>query len=258
MKKTVWISILIPILLLAGCDAEEIQIKVESPFPNQTIESPFLIKGEARGTWFFEASFPVELVGENGGIILETFAQAKEDWMTENFVPFEATLRFESGENQKGTLILQKDNPSGLPQNDDKIEIPILFKQEPITVEVFFGTEKTGNAPNFDCTEVSSVQRTIPKTKAVAKAALEELLKGPLAEEKGYFTSINENVKIQKLTIENGTAKVDFDAELEKAVGGSCRTASIRSQITKTLKQFPTVKDVLISIDGRTEDILQP
>jgi len=33
---------------------------------------------------------------------------------------------------------------------------------------------------------------------------------------------------------------------------------SIRSQIESTLKQFPSVKQVIISVDGRTDDILQP
>lgn len=65
-------------------------------------------------------------------------------------------------------------------------------------------------------------------------------------------------MKIQKLTIENNVARVDFDKQLEYQVGGSCRVAAIRAQITQTLKQFPTVKEVIISIDGRTEDILQP
>jgi len=32
----------------------------------------------------------------------------------------------------------------------------------------------------------------------------------------------------------------------------------IISQIKQTLKQFPTIKDVVISINGQTEVILQP
>jgi spore germination protein GerM len=60
------------------------------------------------------------------------------------------------------------------------------------------------------------------------------------------------------LTIEDGVAKVDFNEQLEYEVSGSCRVSAIRAQITETLKQFPTVKEVIISIDGRTEDILQP
>ena len=65
-------------------------------------------------------------------------------------------------------------------------------------------------------------------------------------------------MRIQGLTIENGVAKVDFSEQLEFQVGGSCRVAAIRAQITDTLKQFPTVDSVVISIDGRTEDVLQP
>jgi spore germination protein GerM len=102
--------------------------------------------------------------------------------------------------------------------------------------------------------------RIVPKTEAVARAALEELLKGPTDREKAdkYFTAINPGVEIQKLVVENGIAKVDFNETLDNPGGGSCRVSAIRTQITQTLKQFPTVKDVIISIDGRIEDILQP
>jgi len=133
-----------------------------------------------------------------------------------------------------------------------------LKKGELMTVKVFFNNGRLD--PEYSCNKVFPVERKIPKTQAVGRAALEELLKGPTEEEKsdGFFTSINPGVKIQKLTIENGVAKVDFDEQLEFQVGGSCRVAAIRAQITETLKQFPTVDKVIISIDGRTEDILQP
>ena len=127
-----------------------------------------------------------------------------------------------------------------------------------LKVKVYFNNNKLD--PEFSCNKVFPVEREITKTQAVARAALEELLKGSSEKEKveGFFTSINPGVKIQSLVIENGTAKVDFDEQLEFRVGGSCRVAAIRAQITQTLKQFPTVNDVIISINGRTEDILQP
>jgi hypothetical protein len=104
-------------------------IRLDSPRPNQEIESPLIIQGEARGNWFFEASFPVVLTNWDGLIIAQTIAQAKGEWMTEDFVQFEATLEFENPEgNNKGTLILKKDNPSGLPEYDDALEVPIVFK----------------------------------------------------------------------------------------------------------------------------------
>lgn len=106
------------------------QIKLESPLPNQAVKSPLSIKGQARGSWFFEASFPVVLVDWDGKIIAQGQAKAKGDWMTTEFVPFEATLDFTIAKDvysNKGALILKKDNPSGLPANDDSLEIPILY-----------------------------------------------------------------------------------------------------------------------------------
>lgn len=127
------------------------------------------------------------------------------------------------------------------------------------TVKIFFNNIKFDPGLT-DCSKVYSVNRTVKSTSAVARAALEELFKGLTASESnlGYLTNLNSGVKIQKLTIENEIAKVDFSSELEKDGGGSCRTAAIIAQIKETLKQFPTVKDVVISINGQTENILQP
>lgn len=235
------------------------KIIVDLPKPNEIISSPLEIKGKARGSWYFEASFPIKLIDENGGIIAQTIAQAKSDWMTNELVPFEATLDFEAPISGKGFLVLEKDNPSGLSENAEEIKIPVRFAEvETMKVKVYFNNEKMD--PEFSCNKVFAIEREIPKTQAVARAALEELLKGLTETEisEGFFTSINPSVKIQSLVIENGTAKVDFYEQLEFQVGGSCRVAAIRSQITETLKQFPTVKNVIISINGRTEDILQP
>jgi len=127
------------------------------------------------------------------------------------------------------------------------------------TVKVFFNNIKF-DPGLMDCSKVYSVERSIKSTPAVARAALEELLKGVTVSESdlGYVSNLNSGIEIQKLTIENGVAKVDFSAKLEDQVGGSCRTAAIIAQIKSTLKQFSTVQTVVISIDGRTEDILQP
>lgn len=106
-------------------------IRVTSPRANQSILSPVTITGEARGNWFFEASFPVVLTDWDGLIIAQGVAQAKGDWMTTEFVPFEVTLTFtvdETAYSNKGTLILKKDNPSGLPEHDDALEIPVILE----------------------------------------------------------------------------------------------------------------------------------
>lgn len=108
-------------------------IFIDSPRPNTSIQSPLTIAGQARGSWFFEASFPVILTDWDGKIIAEGQANAKSNWMTTEFVPFEATLTFVVDKNiysNKGSLILKKDNPSGLPKNDDALEIPVIFAPE--------------------------------------------------------------------------------------------------------------------------------
>ena len=105
-------------------------IHVATPLPNTNISSPLVISGEARGSWFFEGSFPVLLTDWDGKVVAQGVATTNADWMTTNFIPFTATLTFTKGKNlpsNKGTLILKKDNPSGLPQNDKAIEIPVTF-----------------------------------------------------------------------------------------------------------------------------------
>lgn len=106
------------------------KITISSPRPGNTIESPLTITGEARGPWFFEATFPVTLKDENGNTVASGIAHATEDWMTEEFIPYESTLEFSINEEQKGKkgrLILENDNPSGLEENADSLELPVIF-----------------------------------------------------------------------------------------------------------------------------------
>lgn len=125
-------------ILKAEIESKADLIRLETPLPNSTITSPLNIKGEARGVWFFEASFPIYLTDWDGLIIAEGYATAQSDpanpddagWMTTEFVPFTATLTFENpAYKNNGSLILRKDNPSGLPEHDDALEIPIFFGQ---------------------------------------------------------------------------------------------------------------------------------
>ena len=108
--------------------AKEDMIKVASPKIGAEISSPLIIEGEARGNWFFEASFPVKITDSNGNELAVKPATANSDWMTTEFVPFSASLEFTPKETDIGFLILKKDNPSGFSENDDQIEIPIRFR----------------------------------------------------------------------------------------------------------------------------------
>jgi hypothetical protein len=104
-------------------------IVIDAPRPNTSIASPLSITGQARGYWFFEASFPITLLDANGNVLVESFATAEGEWMTEEFVPFATTLTFPQPMTSTGTLILKKDNPSGDPIRDDSLIVPVLFSQ---------------------------------------------------------------------------------------------------------------------------------
>lgn len=235
-------------------------IRLEAPLPDQTVASPLAITGQARGYWYFEASFPVKLYDDSNNLIAQGIATAQSDWMTEDFVPFRAELFFDQPSSGHGILVLEKDNPSGLPEHYDELSVPVNFSQDTATtaVKVYFSNSEL--MKNGDCNRVYAVNRTIAKTPGIARAALLELLQGPDEQEKaaGFSTNLNDGIEIQSLSIQDGVAQVDFNEMLDRAVGGSCRVIAIRAQIAETLRQFSTVDEVVISINGRIDDILQP
>lgn len=133
--------------------------------------------------------------------------------------------------------------------------------QKLMVFNIFFSNSKKSDG--VDCSLVYPVQRVLQVPEnfiSQEELSLWALLAGPSEEElkDGYYTSIKSGTKINSFKIENGTAYVDFDKTLEDGLSGSCLVAAVKAQIEQTLKQFLTVKEVVISIDGRREDVLQP
>ena len=156
------------------------------------------------------------------------------------------------------------------------------------TVKIFL-SNKIKDPDTLYCDMTYPVERAVSRLSDNQKSslgeytylALAELLKGPIGneQENGYFSSINEGTKIQQIIIESGVARVDFSQKFSEGVAGSCKVhpalknqnelcqrqldfkcgvQAIRSQITETLKQFPEIKEVVISVNGESEKILQP
>lgn len=101
-------------------------IVIDLPLPSEKLKSPLIITGRAK-TWYFEGSFPIELKDIDGNILTTGIAQAQGDWMTSAFVPFKATLVFAKPQVELGTLTFKKDNPSGLPEFDEQLSVPVTF-----------------------------------------------------------------------------------------------------------------------------------
>ena len=103
------------------------RVLVTSPKSGASVGKTFTVTGKAPGNWFFEASFPIQVRDNENSKIGQPFAQAQSDWMTPELVPFTAPITV-STYSGPATLVLLRDNPSGLPENDDALEIPIVIQ----------------------------------------------------------------------------------------------------------------------------------
>ena len=246
-------------------------IRVTSPQPNASVRSPLTITGEARGNWYFEASFPVKILDADGRELGVHYAQAQGEWMTTNFVPFSSTLNFATSTTPTGTLVLQKDNPSGLPENDAEIRIPIRFAvTAPATqtrvVKLYFYNENLDKdtSGNTLCSEkgLVVVNRTIARTNTPIQDAVKELLKGPTAAERASAPNSAmpqsefplSGVTLNSASLTNGALTLTFNDPQNRTSGGSCRVTVLREQIEATAKQFGGVS----TVNFQPSNVFQP
>ena len=236
------------------CPKEDL-IVVENPKAEEEINSPLFISGKARGYWFFEGSFPIELVDENNNLISSTIAEAKGEWMTEEFVPFEAYLNFSNHKTRKGFLIFKKDNPTGMKEYDDELKMPILFSKNQfreVTLYYYNPNLDKDEKGNILCSHkgLVGIKRKIPFSQTPIKDTINLLLKG---KENLTGDEINnlqtefplEGFELKSVNLKNdGTLILEFSDPLNKTIGGSCRVKILWSQIEKTAKEFQGVKEV--------------
>ncbi|BCX14340.1 MAG: hypothetical protein KatS3mg088_023 [Patescibacteria group bacterium] len=239
-----------------ACPKEDL-IQVESPRANDLVSNPLIVKGKARGFWFFESVFPMKLLDENGKILAQTHALALDDWTTKEFVPFEARIDFPVPVTQRGFLVLEKSNPSGLPEYADELRMPIFFSQfSPQTRNVklyYYQPEKDKDANgSVKCSQdgIVPVEREISVSKTPIQETVKLLLKGKenLTQEeinRGITTEYPlDGFSLKSASLRNGILTLEFNDSQNKTVGGACRVRILWLQIEATAKQFPEVREV--------------
>lgn len=244
-----------------ACPMEDV-IKVETPRANETVLAPIIIKGLARGNWFFEATFPIEILDDSGNIIAQAVANAKSDWMTTDFVEFESSLDFKLPKSKTGVIVLKKSNPSGMQENDAELRIPIIFEKESQNVKLYFYNSNLDKDElgNTKCSRdgLVAVERQIPKTQTPIQDAIKLLIKGEITEKEKASGISTEyplaGFSLKGASLKNGILTVEFNDPNNKASGGSCRVGILWFQIEKTAKQFSGVTQVKFL----PEDIFQP
>jgi len=249
-----------------ACPGENEGILISLPKRNAKIKSPLKIEGQARGFWFFEAQFPVEIYDANNNFLGRAILVAKDDWMTENFVPFQGELNFVQPATSLGTLKFLSDNPSGLPENQKIFEVPIQFEEVPYkkVLLYYYNPEKDRDETgNIKCSRdgLEAIEREIPVTKTPIQDTINLLLKGKenLTEAdivQGITTEYPlEGFSLTEVNLKNdGTLILKFNDPQNRTSGGSCRVGILWFQIEATAKQFSVVKKV----EFLPEELFQP
>ncbi|HEX6977248.1 MAG TPA: Gmad2 immunoglobulin-like domain-containing protein [Patescibacteria group bacterium] len=105
-----------------------ISVIVTSPIYGSKIASPLLISGTVPPGWMFEGTFPVKILDSKRNVIATGIGKETTpgSWQSQNPVQFSAQISFNTTD-RSGFVLIEKDNPSGLPENDKTFEIPVKF-----------------------------------------------------------------------------------------------------------------------------------
>ena len=124
----------------------------------------------------------------------------------------------------------------------------------PVTLTLYF----MGSTPTSFF--LSGETRTIPYTQAVARAAMEELIKGP-AEGSTLQAVLPDTVKVLDVNIADGVCTVNLSKEIltdKAAQGGAGAEAEALAldSIADTLTEFPTIQKVKLLIEGKQSGVV--
>lgn len=217
-------------------------ITVLEPTANAFIGLPVSVRGTVST---FENLVSYQLLDVDGSVL----AQGQESARSDGSFFFSVTYPRPFGTT--GTLHVYESLPNG--STGATQSIPIKFMTvETADVRVSFMNVQT-DPDREHCDQVSAYPRRVLEDGMTERAALEELLKGPTDHDRqqGAQTAIPDGVTLQNFVLIKGTATADFSDVLLTGLFNPCRAQAIRSQIRQTLLQFPTVKNVTVSVNGK-------
>ena len=104
-------------------------VRIATPASGASLRDSFLLKGAARGPWYFEGEVPFQIVTDTDAVLVDGYVSAKSEWMILGFVPFEKTIRLPTvSKATPANLVIRKNNPTGLSRHDDSVRIPIFLE----------------------------------------------------------------------------------------------------------------------------------
>ncbi len=96
--------------------------------PGAKVSGKVEATGVIKGAYFFEANIITNILDGNKNMLKQGHGDATTDWMTSDPVSFKTSLDFTGLPAGPAYIEIRNDNPSGLPENDKSILIPIIIQ----------------------------------------------------------------------------------------------------------------------------------
>lgn len=107
--------------------AKGVTIEINDWTEGRHVSSPLEMSGKVPGSWSHEGSFPIDIIYEGDIGLPGATAEIDGDWMTDQLVPFRATLSFDEDQlaGKDIMIVLHNANPSDMPANDDSLALKV-------------------------------------------------------------------------------------------------------------------------------------
>lgn len=224
-------------------------ICVDPTFAENVLTSPFVATGTGIA---FENTINWRLLDGNGDVIEKGFVTADASDIGQPGSFEIRAFMLQIPKTTSGSLeVLEYSAKDGAPIH--VVKIPVRLPTVSMKTTFFMSS-----GSSIDCSQIIPIEMDVTRSGLPVETALRTLLTvGPTMS--SQRTAIPPDTRLISLKVSGGTATVILSSELQNYGGGSCNVQAIRSQIESTLKQFPSIKNVVISMEGKTPaETLQP
>ncbi|MEW6523973.1 MAG: GerMN domain-containing protein [Bacillota bacterium] len=128
-----------------------------------------------------------------------------------------------------------------------------LIVEDPMTITLYFADDPLVMCgfPGVFPAYLTPVKRTIPRTVSAARAAVEQLIVGPLPHDGDVVRTLPAQSRLRSINIRDGVCYVDFNQDFDRYhPGGSLGGAITISSLVWTLTEFPAISQVMILVEG--------
>jgi len=145
-----------------------------------------------------------------------------------------------------------------LAENDPIFEEPTVIFETPEDITTMTNETKIVTLYFADPVgnKLVAEEREIPKVTGIARATIEELIKGPRGAD--LEPTLPANTRLLDINVRvDGLAIVDFSGDLIRELPTTATAEQLAVySIVNTLTQFPTIQEVEMRVDGRKVDTL--